>query len=171
MNIITEEGFMRQMFCSEVTDGALQFTLLHISAPKTLAFLPIDLDKERIDALRLRSVATPESIRRACHQTNRLKGTKIGLELFIYKELRGTNGGDEVSHSPLNLWLLGQTLEAERLIRRADLRHGISCSVWLKDSTRTFSRRNFRVERRLATVGETATTRRWMRRRGRTHGI
>ena len=55
------------MFRVEMADSALQFTLLHISAPKTLASLPIDLDEKRIDTLRLRSAATLGSIRRACH--------------------------------------------------------------------------------------------------------
>ncbi len=67
MNLTTEEWLVPQVFRTEMTDCPLQFILLDIPAPKTLELLPIDLDEERINALRLRSVATPESIRRDCH--------------------------------------------------------------------------------------------------------
>ena len=43
---------MSEMFRAEVTDGVLQFTVLHVSALKIFAFLPIELDEERSSALR-----------------------------------------------------------------------------------------------------------------------
>jgi len=46
VNLVTKERFVPQVFRAEMTDGALQFTLLHIAAPETLAFLFIDLDEE-----------------------------------------------------------------------------------------------------------------------------
>ena len=45
MNITTNEWFMRQVARAEVADRALQITILHITAPKTLAHFPIDLDE------------------------------------------------------------------------------------------------------------------------------
>ena len=127
MNIITEEWLMSQMFGAEMAYGALQLILLDIPAPKTNAFLPVDLDEEGIDALRLCPVPTPEPIRRNCHQRTRLQGTEIGLEVFIDKGLRGTDGGDEGPHGSLHLGLVVQTLETERLVSRDDLRFGGSC--------------------------------------------
>ena len=67
INIPTKKWFVPQVFGVGVADHALQFILLHIAAPQALAFIPIDLDEEIIDALRLCSVATQEFVRRDCH--------------------------------------------------------------------------------------------------------
>ena len=72
---------MPHMLCAEVADGTLQFPLLHIAAPEVLALFAIDLDEERIDALRLRPVDVPELVGCDRHQCDRGLGTDVGLGL------------------------------------------------------------------------------------------
>ena len=62
MNPTTEKRFAPQVLRAEVADGILQLPLLHIAAPEALAPFAIDLDEERMGALRFRPVDVPEHV-------------------------------------------------------------------------------------------------------------
>ena len=96
MNLTTEKRFVPQVLRAEVADGALQLALLHIAAPEALPLFAIDLDEERIGALRLRPVDVPELVGCDRHQCDRALGTDVGLGLVLEDERRGADGGDEV---------------------------------------------------------------------------
>ena len=108
VNATTEEQFVPHVLCAEVADGTLQLALLYIAAPEALAPFAIDLDEERIDALRLGPVAV------GCdrHQRDHTLGANVGLGFVLEDEQRGADGSDEVPHCLLHLQVLGQTCEA-----------------------------------------------------------
>jgi hypothetical protein len=56
----------KKRFMPQVVRAEVHVANARRNSPKTLAFFAIDLDEERMDTLGLRSVATPESIRRDC---------------------------------------------------------------------------------------------------------
>ena len=124
MHLTTDIRLVCQVLRAEVADSPLQFTLLHIAAPETAAFLPVDADEERVDALRLRAVALPELGRRDGHQRDGLVRADGRLELVVREEARGADGGDEVAHRRLDVRVEGWIHEAARLVHRVDLRSG-----------------------------------------------
>ena len=160
VNATTEERFVPHVLCAEVADGALQLALLHIAAPEALASFAIDLDEERIDALRLGPVAVPELVGCDRHQRDCALGANVGLGLVLEDERRGADGGDEVPHCLLHLRLLGQTREAAGRVPGVDPRRapGGFWNDWLGDATRALRGWDHCVERHLATLGKAATT-------------
>jgi hypothetical protein len=117
MDLTGKKWFVSHVLSTEVADGAQQFILLHVAAPETFDQFPIDhLDEERVNALRCRSVALPELGRRNRHESIRLVGAGIRLEIIADEILRAANGSDELPHRFLDLRVFIEVPEAKRLI-------------------------------------------------------